>query len=347
MGLAADLDLLAVITNAVRYLDPAQSRVADVLDSARLLMPIRPDRTCNGERTLKNHREMAALAEEVARAAGQEHVGAAHLLATTARTATDCRLDPASDLGIEQVHFPEEHVVGVAPGTSARVLRERCDAAMVRHGYDRSPIMRTRLEEELRVRAARRHRRARLRPPQPRRPRRPDRHPPPRPLRPARGHRRATPRSSPNSPPTPAPPAGSASSTPALPTPSSSCARPVQALPGVGPKLGRALARYGIAITGELADLPLPTLQRIAGTSTARLRHERANGRDPRTVAPSGPPASITATRRFPADVLDPPDASGRAPCCRRPPRGGAGVGSELQHLAVERILRTVRALVR
>ncbi|WP_043174509.1 DNA polymerase III subunit alpha [Streptomyces sp. NRRL B-24484] len=151
VGLAADLDLLAVITNAVRYLDPAQSRVADVLDSARLLVPIRPGRTCNGERTLKDHREMATLAEEVARAAGQKHGGAAHLLAATARTASDCRLDPVSDLGIGQVHFPEEHVVGVAPGTSARVLRDRCDAAMVRHGYDRSPTMRTRLEEELRV----------------------------------------------------------------------------------------------------------------------------------------------------------------------------------------------------
>ncbi|MFD9124452.1 DNA polymerase III subunit alpha [Kitasatospora sp. NPDC059571] len=151
VGLAADLDLLAVITNAVRYLDPAQARVADVLDSARLLMPIRRGRTCNGERTLKDHREMAALAEEVARAAGQEHGGAAHLLATTARTAADCRLDPAADLGIGQVHFPEEHVVGVAPGTSARVLRERCDAAMTRLGYDRSPTMRARLDEELRV----------------------------------------------------------------------------------------------------------------------------------------------------------------------------------------------------
>ncbi|MFJ9692666.1 hypothetical protein [Kitasatospora sp. NPDC101183] len=56
-----------------------------------------------------------------------------------------------ADLGIGQVHFPEEHVVGVAPGTSAKVLRERCEASMVRHGYDRSPTMRTRLEEELRV----------------------------------------------------------------------------------------------------------------------------------------------------------------------------------------------------
>ncbi|WP_431675995.1 DNA polymerase Y family protein [Kitasatospora sp. KL5] len=82
--------------------------------------------------------------------------------------------------------------------------------------------------------------------------------------------------------------------------------RPVQALPDVGPKLARTLARYDITTTGHLADLPLPTLQRIAGTSTARLLHDRAHGRDPCTVAPSGPPASITATRRFPTDVLDP-----------------------------------------
>ncbi|MFD9124312.1 hypothetical protein [Kitasatospora sp. NPDC059571] len=85
--------------------------------------------------------------------------------------------------------------------------------------------------------------------------------------------------------------------------------RPVQALPGIGPKLGRDLGRYGITTVGELADLPLTTLQRIAGTSTARLLHARACGHDPRTVAPSGPPASITATRRFDADVLDPHQA--------------------------------------
>lgn len=151
VGLAADLDLLAVLTNAVRYATPQQAPIADVLDSARLLTPIQPGRTCNGERWLKGAAEMGELAEEAARAAGQEHGGAAHLLATTARTAADCLLDPRADLGIGRVHFPEEHVIGAAPGTSARTLRRRCEAAMVRHGYDRSATMRTRLEEELRV----------------------------------------------------------------------------------------------------------------------------------------------------------------------------------------------------
>ena len=152
VGLARELDLLAVLTNAVRYTDREQAPVADVLDSARLLMPIQSGRTCNGERSLKGAAEMAELAEEVAVAAGLDSGGgAAHLLAATARTADDCRLDPKADLGIGRVHFPEEHVIGAAPGTSARTLRERCEAAMVRHGYDRSATMRRRLEEELQV----------------------------------------------------------------------------------------------------------------------------------------------------------------------------------------------------
>ncbi len=150
-GLARDLDLLCVLSNAVRYADADRAPVADVLDSARLLMPIRPGRTDNGERWLKDTPAMAGLADEVARAAGQDHGGAAHLLATTARTAEDCRLDPASDLGLGRVFFPEERLVGAAPGTSARVLRERCEAALIARGYDRSRAMHERLADELRV----------------------------------------------------------------------------------------------------------------------------------------------------------------------------------------------------
>ncbi|MBV6695615.1 hypothetical protein KV557_00550 [Kitasatospora aureofaciens] len=83
-------------------------------------------------------------------------------------------------------------------------------------------------------------------------------------------------------------------------------ARPVEALPGVGPKLTRALARYGVTTVGQLADLPPATIQRIAGASTGRLLHQRAHGNDPRRIAPSGPPVSIAATRRFERDTLDP-----------------------------------------
>ncbi|MBD0675674.1 PHP domain-containing protein, partial [Streptomyces sp. CBMA156] len=40
VGLAADLDLLPVLTNATRYADPGQAPIADVLDAARLLRPV-------------------------------------------------------------------------------------------------------------------------------------------------------------------------------------------------------------------------------------------------------------------------------------------------------------------
>ncbi|GGP80025.1 DNA polymerase III subunit alpha [Streptomyces melanogenes] len=151
VGLAREADLLCVLSNAVRYADPGQGPIADVLDADRLLMPVRPGRTDGGERWLKPGADMAVLAEEIARAAGLERGGAAHLLATTARTAEECRLDPAADLGLGRVHFPEERLVGAAPGTAARVLRERCESALRERGYDRTPAMRERLSSELQV----------------------------------------------------------------------------------------------------------------------------------------------------------------------------------------------------
>ncbi|MFD5060357.1 MULTISPECIES: hypothetical protein [unclassified Streptomyces] len=41
-----------MLTNAVRYADPAQHRIADVLDAARLLRPINRHRVDCGERWL-------------------------------------------------------------------------------------------------------------------------------------------------------------------------------------------------------------------------------------------------------------------------------------------------------
>lgn len=80
----------------------------------------------------------------------------------------------------------------------------------------------------------------------------------------------------------------------------------VRELPGVGAVLERSLLRYGIGTAGDLAALPLTTVQRIAGASAGRLLHERARGTDRRTVSPGGPPATITSAQRFDRDVLDP-----------------------------------------
>ncbi len=70
LALADRLNIPAVLTNAVRYADPAQHRVADVLDAARLLRPIDRRRLDCGERWLKDGPTMTEIAERVAAAHG-------------------------------------------------------------------------------------------------------------------------------------------------------------------------------------------------------------------------------------------------------------------------------------
>ncbi|WP_444545695.1 DinB/UmuC family translesion DNA polymerase, partial [Streptomyces rubiginosohelvolus] len=66
------------------------------------------------------------------------------------------------------------------------------------------------------------------------------------------------------------------------------------------------LARYGITSVGDIADTQLPTLQRILGTTAARLAHDRARGIDERPVIPGAAPRTMSAIRRFDRDELDP-----------------------------------------
>ncbi len=82
--------------------------------------------------------------------------------------------------------------------------------------------------------------------------------------------------------------------------------KPASALPGIGPKTAKTLARYGITSVGDIADTQLPTLQRILGTTAARQAHDRARGIDERPVVPAAAPRTISASRRFDRDELDP-----------------------------------------
>ncbi|MQY40232.1 hypothetical protein SRB17_82630 [Streptomyces sp. RB17] len=52
--LADQQGIPAVLTNAVRYADASQHRLADVLDAARLLRPIDRRHLDSGERWLKD-----------------------------------------------------------------------------------------------------------------------------------------------------------------------------------------------------------------------------------------------------------------------------------------------------
>ncbi|WP_435239948.1 DNA polymerase Y family protein [Streptomyces sp. YPW6] len=81
--------------------------------------------------------------------------------------------------------------------------------------------------------------------------------------------------------------------------------RPTAALPGIGPKTARTLARYGISTVGDIADTRLTTLQRILGAAAARQAHDRARGLDERPVVPGAAPKSLSAGHRFEHDELD------------------------------------------
>jgi error-prone DNA polymerase len=136
VGFAAEQGVRPVLSNAVRYADPGQGPVADVLDAARRLVPIDPrGELDSGEAWLKDAQTMLQVAERVVEAAGYRRDTAHRLLEQTRATAAECRVDPEDDLGIGTVHFPEPHLVGAGRRTAQRALASRATAGMLRLGY--------------------------------------------------------------------------------------------------------------------------------------------------------------------------------------------------------------------
>jgi error-prone DNA polymerase len=149
LGFASEQRASAVLTNVVRYADRADAPTADVLDAARRLVALdlrHVDRR-NAEAALLSGKQMAHVAEQVARAAGQTDDGRG-LLARTRAEADRCVVDPRRDLGIGEVHFPELETGGSEPQA---VLRERCEAGFGRRALPRDPGTLARLEDELGV----------------------------------------------------------------------------------------------------------------------------------------------------------------------------------------------------
>ncbi|MER5549759.1 DNA polymerase III subunit alpha [Streptomyces sp. NPDC002589] len=151
LRLADRLAIPAVLTNAVRYADPAQHRIADVLDAARLLRPIDRRSLDCGERWLKEGPVMLQVAERVAAAAGADARRAGRLIADTIGVADACVVDPVADLGLGKPHFPEPEVVGAEPGPGGamRLLRQRCEAGMAARDLDRDQRAMDQLDYEL------------------------------------------------------------------------------------------------------------------------------------------------------------------------------------------------------
>ncbi|HVT66243.1 MAG TPA: DNA polymerase III subunit alpha, partial [Trebonia sp.] len=141
-SLACEEHVPAVLTNAVRYLDPADSMAASVLDAARNLVPLGSPRLVshNGRAFLADAGTMTAIAERVAAAAagmgasapgasgtGAGGVRADRLLLATSELARRCVLDPVADLGLGRHHLPE---TSGGPGREQAVLRTRCETAL-------------------------------------------------------------------------------------------------------------------------------------------------------------------------------------------------------------------------
>ncbi|MEU8970091.1 DNA polymerase III subunit alpha [Streptomyces monashensis] len=150
VGLAAEQGVRPVLTNAVRYADPGQGPVADVLDAARRLVPIDPTKELDsGEAWLKGAGDMLRAAERIVEAAGYRRGAAHRLLEQTRTTAAECLVDPEDDLGIGTVHFPEAHLVGAGRRTAQRALASRAVAGMLRLGYGGRRAYWERMHDEL------------------------------------------------------------------------------------------------------------------------------------------------------------------------------------------------------
>ncbi|MFF8377408.1 DNA polymerase III subunit alpha [Streptomyces sp. NPDC015661] len=155
VGFAAEQGVRPVLTNAVRYADPGQGPVADVLDSARRLVPVDPRKELDsGEAWLKGAEGpdgMPAVAERIVEAAGFRRDAAHRLLDRTAEVAAGCLVDPEDDLGIGSAHFPEPYLVGAEHRTAQRVLTSRAAAGMVLKGYEKRRDYWDRMHRELDV----------------------------------------------------------------------------------------------------------------------------------------------------------------------------------------------------
>ena len=186
-GIARQSGLGTVLTNAVRYADRLDAPTVDVLDAARRLVALdrrHVDRG-NAEGFLKSGKQMHEVAEEICRLAGlsaDTARDATRMLADTRKVADRCALDPRTDLGLGEVHFPELALdpsslgagdderrlrsVGLGRRASAgtsdasrnpvtaadSLLRHRCEAGLGRrYGSAAGPSILERLDDELEV----------------------------------------------------------------------------------------------------------------------------------------------------------------------------------------------------
>ncbi|MER3390190.1 MAG: DNA polymerase IV [Microcella sp.] len=81
--------------------------------------------------------------------------------------------------------------------------------------------------------------------------------------------------------------------------------QPISALWGVGAAVAERLDRIGARTVGDVADLPMPSLEAAVGAAAAATLHALANGIDPRAVTPTRREKSIGHETTFESDLHD------------------------------------------
>jgi len=135
LGLAAEVGVGVVLTNAVRYAEASAAPVADVLDAIRRLVPLdlRHLDRANAQGYLKGWPELHPVAHEVLALAGRQTRGdVSELLAGTRELAQECVLDPLGDVGLGDIHVPE---LSVLDGRGSRPTGARGAVAATLAGY--------------------------------------------------------------------------------------------------------------------------------------------------------------------------------------------------------------------
>ena len=183
LALAQEAGIAAVLSNAVRYAEPQQAPVADLLDAVRRMVPLhrRHRDRANGEGYLKSWPQLRSVVDGVVQMAGGSPELVDDLLDHTRALAAECALDPLSDIGLGDIHVPElgtsrpHPAVAAAAGVGVgevlagyeqrrrshdqlahearaaqEILRGRCEAALARW-HPGSRVAEDRLRHELQI----------------------------------------------------------------------------------------------------------------------------------------------------------------------------------------------------
>ena len=134
---AKDNRLRAVLTNAVRYLDPEDAIVAELLDSVETKKQMRFEQVTGfrGSAYLKSSADMAQVAYNIGKHLSSPET-AMLLLKFTQQIAEECSLDPIKDIGIGSISVPENDVVlGKNSLEPMKVLVDKCQSGLTKLGF--------------------------------------------------------------------------------------------------------------------------------------------------------------------------------------------------------------------